>query len=307
MAPAVSVIVPTTRWSDHLLTAVTSVLAQSMGDLELLVVTNRPGIDLSGLPTDPRARALHEPVPGKAAAVNRAATAARGRYLAFLDHDDIWEPHKLERQLTVLAHWDGLPACTTQHRVIDACGGTVRPGGSRPLRYQELLRGRFCFLFSSLVVDRGLFSHLGGLATSYFTADDYDFFLKLASAGEVAFVEECLVRYRVHSFMTTVTQHRLMRREALAILSGQRRLAVGRRDWRSAACALRGSMSTMRHYSLIDLRLAADAAHSHQRARQVRLLVQAAVGFPPVLGESAAAWARHRLAPPQPQAGDRRR
>lgn len=105
-APVVSVVLPTYNRPELLPRAIGSVLGQSYGDFELLVVDDAsvedpaPIVDGFG---DDRVRLIRHPENrGNAAARNTAIRAARGRFLAFLDDDDEWAPEKLEAQVPVL-------------------------------------------------------------------------------------------------------------------------------------------------------------------------------------------------------------
>ncbi len=106
-APDVSVVIPTRFRPDLVLRAVHGVLAQTMPDLEVIVVVDGPDDEtcraLAAIP-DPRLRVLVQPAKGGAPnARNVGARAVRSRWTAMLDDDDEWLPHKLEVQLK-LAH-----------------------------------------------------------------------------------------------------------------------------------------------------------------------------------------------------------
>ncbi len=134
-APLVSVVIPCFNRAHLIGDAVGSVLAQTLDDWELIVVDDASVDDLAARlrerSADPRIRLLrHEHNRGVSAARNTGVAAARGRFVAFLDSDDAWMPHKLERQLaTALATADPERAlCVTLTRV-DMRGGwsRVRP------------------------------------------------------------------------------------------------------------------------------------------------------------------------------------
>lgn len=293
--PLISVVIPTTRGGALLAESCGSVLDQSFGDLELIVVANRPDIDLSVLPTDPRVRVEMELVAGKAVAVNRGARIAKGRYLAFLDDDDVWETSKLERQLEVLDGWLGIAACTTGYRIIDADGIILSTGGSSSaLRYESLLKASFTFKWSSLLLERELFFLVGGLDTSYRYADDFDFFLRLTRLESVAFVDDALVRYRDHPAMSSRVPSWRNRQEALRALATQRRFASEKYDWRAVALSLRGALSVRRHYALLDVEAAKSVPRDAGVARRLRHVAIAAYSYPPsILG------ARYAIFPKQ--------
>jgi len=111
--PKVSVVVPAYNRERLILHALNSVLAQTFADFEILAVDDGSTdgtIQAIQSCTDPRIRCLrHEKNRGAAAARNTGIQAARGEYVAFLDSDDEWLPHKLERQTAAL----------------DACGAEI--------------------------------------------------------------------------------------------------------------------------------------------------------------------------------------
>jgi len=105
--PLVSVITPARDMECYLQAAIRSVLGQTFEDFEYLVVDNgsRDGtrrIAEAAAAADARVRVLDEPRPGSGAARNRGLAEARGRYVAFLDADDVWMPAKLEHQVAQL-------------------------------------------------------------------------------------------------------------------------------------------------------------------------------------------------------------
>lgn len=106
--PAISVILPAYRAAATLAEAVASVQAQSRTDWELIIV-NDASSDETGevaerlAAADPRIRIFHlTQNAGAAVARNTAIRAALGRYIAFLDADDLWLPQKLERQIAFM-------------------------------------------------------------------------------------------------------------------------------------------------------------------------------------------------------------
>jgi glycosyltransferase involved in cell wall biosynthesis len=104
--PLFSVVIPTYGRAELLREAVGSVLAQTVDDLECLVVDDASPEPVA-VPDHPRIRALrHARNGGPAAARNTGLAAARGRYVAFLDDDDVWTPGRLELALRALERAD---------------------------------------------------------------------------------------------------------------------------------------------------------------------------------------------------------
>jgi glycosyltransferase involved in cell wall biosynthesis len=122
MPPTVSVVIPTVRRPNLVTQAVKSVLAQTMRDLELIVVVDGPDpatIASLALIPDDRLRVIQNQVSvGPGSARNVGAAAARGPWLAFLDDDDEWLPEKLERQLAAVGSPDQRVIVTCRSHIV---------------------------------------------------------------------------------------------------------------------------------------------------------------------------------------------
>ena len=101
--PLVSIIIPVYNGEQYLAEAIDSVLAQTLTDLELVVINDGSSdqtghvLDKYAL-LDPRVRVIHRDRLGLVATREAARLASRGKYLAVLDADDIAKPERLERQ-----------------------------------------------------------------------------------------------------------------------------------------------------------------------------------------------------------------
>src|SRR5215203_2614836 len=103
--PLVSAVVPAYNASRTVVEAVNSVLTQTVRDLEVIVVDDGSRDDTADVVRsidDPRVSLITKQNEGASSARNAGIRAARGRYVAFLDADDLWLRSKLERQLDVL-------------------------------------------------------------------------------------------------------------------------------------------------------------------------------------------------------------
>jgi SAM-dependent methyltransferase len=102
--PTISVIIPAYKAAQTIGQAVRSVLAQTVRPDEILVIDDGSPDDLPAAVAEfgSAVTLIRQPNSGVAAARNRGVELARGELLAFLDADDYWEPHKLEKQLEIL-------------------------------------------------------------------------------------------------------------------------------------------------------------------------------------------------------------
>ncbi|HTP29385.1 MAG TPA: glycosyltransferase family A protein, partial [Anaeromyxobacteraceae bacterium] len=120
--PVVSVVIPAYNAEAYVAAAVDSVLAQSFRDFELIAVD-----DGSSDSTGARLRAyrdslryIRQPNGGVSRARNRGVEESQGRWVAFLDADDVWLPGKLGKQMGALRDRSDCRACYTAVTVADA-------------------------------------------------------------------------------------------------------------------------------------------------------------------------------------------
>lgn len=143
----VSVVMPAYNASAFIFEAIQSALAQSHRNLELLVVDDGSSDDtvevvLREAAGDDRIQLLRNGFKkGPAGARNTAIEQARGRYIAFLDSDDVWYPEKIRVQLELIAD-TGAPLVFSAFDLMDESGRSTGQVRSAPARisYEQLLR-----------------------------------------------------------------------------------------------------------------------------------------------------------------------
>jgi len=199
--PAVSIITPAYNAERFIAHTIESVRAQTSKDWELLVVDDCSTDRTAGLVQqyqvlDTRIRLLrHEENGGPARARDTAIVAAQGRFVAFLDSDDLWLPEKLERQIEYMRA-SGAAFTFTAYRRISADGSTTGRLIRVPSRlsYADLLT-RTAIATSTVVLDRQLTGPFRMKITYY---DDFALWLDILKRGVVAHgLNDDLMRYRV--------------------------------------------------------------------------------------------------------------
>ena len=199
--PLVSIITPAFRVAPIIGTTIESVLRQTCGDFEMLVVDDvspdaTAAVVEEHAARDRRIRLLrHASNQGPAGARNTALAAAAGRYVAFLDADDLWLPTKLERQLAFMR--EHRPAMSyTQYRRVDESGRVISALIDVPdkLDYQGLLKNTV-ITTSTVIVDRDVTGPFQMRPVYY---DDYVCWLAFLKREHTARgCREDLTRYRV--------------------------------------------------------------------------------------------------------------
>ena len=99
----VSVIIPAYNAMNYLPQTLKSVLQQTFTDFEILIINDGSSDDIvewSSQISDSRVKLISQINQGVSAARNTGIRNAQGEYIAFIDADDLWEPTKLEKQVT---------------------------------------------------------------------------------------------------------------------------------------------------------------------------------------------------------------
>ncbi len=209
--PLVSVVIPAYNSGRYLDEAVRSVIAQTFTDWECIVVDDGSTEDLSRIgKMDPRVRLIRQPNSGVAAARNIGVAHSTGEFVAFLDHDDIWLPEKLEAQVTAMKSDGEIGACYVCYDEIDGSGNrkAVPISADSPANYYDFLRSG-APIPSTILVQRLAFFSVGGLDPTLPYADDQDFMLKLACLFNVKYLPTRQVLYRLHGGNASTNYYRV--------------------------------------------------------------------------------------------------
>ena len=227
----VSVVIPAHNAERFIRSTLESVLAQTFGDLEVLVVDDGSSdataeiVDSFGSPIT----LMAGPRLGVSAARNRGIAGARGEYVALLDHDDRWHPDKIRRQVEVL-ETDPIAGLVFTLAEVEE-GGAVTgvfpelpdPGRFLARAYENLAHWNYIPM-SSVMLRRSILAALKGpFDTSFSLAEDWDLWLRVAAGlppGGVRFLPEPLTRYVILSGRATERMADL-RLEDLAIFHRQ--------------------------------------------------------------------------------------
>lgn len=205
--PKVSVIIPTYNRRARLERALDSVLHQTYHDFEVIVVddgsTDGTG-ELDAIVENAGGKVRYcrlEHNRGVARARNAGAAWATGRWLAFLDSDDLWHPNKLQEQLEWLDRHPHIHVAQTRVMWIRD-GRRVNPPAAYEPRGENLFEqslARCMITPSAVIIDKKLFDHLGGFNESFRACEDYDLWLRVTCGHPVGLIDKHLAtRYGGH-------------------------------------------------------------------------------------------------------------
>lgn len=241
-APHVSVVLPSRDRPVEVRRAAATVMAQTFSDWELLIVDDGsdPAADVVGLERlDPRVMVLRNRVSlGVAEARNRGILEARGRWLAFLDDDDLWHPRKLEAQLAAAAELDATFVYTSA-AVVDA--GYTRFYLQHAVSDEEfreaLVHDNVVRAPSSVLVTADAVRATGGFDPRLSVVADWDMWLRLADHVHATAVPEPLTGVIEHPGSMQLAMADQIGDE-LAYLRGRHRDAARARGWQFGSPAV---------------------------------------------------------------------
>lgn len=230
-APAVSVVIPAYNAERTIGATLDSVLAQSLRDFEIIVVNDGSRDETGAVLGSYAARhpdritVIHQQNMGQAAARNNGIAAARGRFIAFNDADDVWAPEKLERQLHFLESNPEIGLCYTEGMTIDEHGREKVPFGATPEftgRCFETLITRNNIIGSSVMVRRAVLDDVGAFNPALRACENWELWTRIARKYPLALIDEKLSFYRQHGSNMSKDIDR-MRENRLAAIQHNRR------------------------------------------------------------------------------------
>ena len=204
MRPLVSVIIPTFNRLSLLKQTVSSVRSQTFQDYELIIVDDgSTDGTMEWLETLSGVRYVTQANSGIAASRNKGASLSVGKWLAFLDHDDLWDERKLEVQANFAEANPDLGMLAIKHTRL---GRKSKPCPHPMWIKGDLFLKEYSESFihtSSVMIRRDVFDAVGGFPTEYRFADEFDVWLKIAKSFQVAYYNEPMVFIRLYDSNTS--------------------------------------------------------------------------------------------------------
>jgi glycosyltransferase involved in cell wall biosynthesis len=203
--PKVSIVIPVYNGARYMRAAIDSALAQTYQNIEVLVVND--GSDDGGQ-TDSIARSYGQRLRyfpqengGVASALNRGIREMKGRYFAWLSHDDAFLPEKIASQVDFLNKNKAFAACYSDYFRIDAAGAITGKVAMPWLPREKALKalfGRQYINGSTMVIKRECFDQVGMFDEHLRYTQDMEMWFRLLQRFEIGRVPQALAEQRVH-------------------------------------------------------------------------------------------------------------
>lgn len=225
MDDLISIIMPSFNTGKYITETIESVLAQSYKNWELIIVDDCSSDNtdeiVSTYLSDDRIHYLkNEKNSGAAFSRNIALRKAKGKWIAFLDSDDLWMPEKLEKQLSFMKS-NGYFFSYTDYEEIDVNGKQTGVRVTGPRKVTKTGMYNYCWLGCLTVMydaDKIGLIQIENIKKN----NDYAMWLKVCHKADCYLLDECLAQYRkgrvgsvsTHSIKTMIGWHYKLFREA---------------------------------------------------------------------------------------------
>lgn len=201
MKKLVSILLPVYQGESYLTQSVDSVLNQTYTNFELIIIndgsTDKTG-DIIASYKDKRIRAVTQKNKGLVESLNVGIKIAKGEYIARQDADDISEPTRLEKQISLLDSSKDAVIVGSSIKVMDMGGKILHEHRvllNNPELKQELLI-RSPFAHGSVMMRKDALINAGGYLKDDWPAEDYGLWLRMSKQGDFANIDEPLYIYR---------------------------------------------------------------------------------------------------------------
>lgn len=278
--PIVSVIMPVYNGERYLQPAIRSILEQTMGDFELIVIDDASSDGTASLLAqcdDPRLRVIrHDSNRGIVDALNHGLSHARGQYIARMDADDISRPERLEKQLAFLQ----------EHPDVGLVGSWILGFGEVRRKYvhrypvthdaiRALMLFENAFAHSTVMFSHAVLQEHGLRYSEHFKyVEDWALWWQIAGVSRVANLPEVLLDYRINKAGTSYTGTSIQTRSRIDFVEAR---------LQEAGLPFRQELAEMAPSSLHELKmlseafaalLAAHARHPYMNDQALRECVE---------------------------------
>lgn len=210
--PKVSVIIPVYNGEKYISAAIESVLIQSYKNIEVVVIDDGSTDDTFEKikPFLPHIRYIYQENSGVSNARNNGILNSKSELVSFLDHDDVWFPDKIKKQVNyLLCHPDEkFVHCGVKY--INHEGSDINPAGywgnltfTGEVENIEEIIMHFAMLPSAMMIKKEVFDEVGLFNPEFVNCEGYDLCLRIALKHKLCFINEPLVLYRLHDSNTS--------------------------------------------------------------------------------------------------------
>lgn len=220
--PMISIVLPLYNGRPFIEETLRSVEAQTTSDAELVIVDDGSTDDGAAFAKElcqnsassvlRSANFISKANGGVAEARNVGIAESKGKYIALLDQDDLWESDRLEKMANALEKEKARWGYSAFYRFYADGRKILKDDGESDGKaaLTKIVEGKLFIPPAASLIERSLLTECGGFVPAFAPSDDWDLFLKLAENEKGAYVKEPLVRFRSHKTSTGKRQRDLI-------------------------------------------------------------------------------------------------
>jgi glycosyltransferase involved in cell wall biosynthesis len=210
--PLISVILPAYNAEKTIHETISSILFQSLDDFELIIIDDGSKDSTSEIIfniNDKRIKYFYQENKERAIARNIGISQSQGKFIAFIDSDDLWHQKKLEKQIAAFHENSSLGLIYSDLLYFDDQTGENKFKFSTLIKLHRgdnclipLLRNNYIQSPTPLV-RKDIFTALGGFDNNLIPVEDWDMWIRITNQYLIDFVDEPLAYYRAHQEFTS--------------------------------------------------------------------------------------------------------
>ena len=184
----VSIIIPYYKKQSYIEKTINSILKQTYQKFEIIIVNDEPGVSSKNILSsikkkDKRIKIINNAKNiGAGRSRNKAIKFAKGKYIAFIDSDDLWKKNKLKIQIDIMKRFN-YNISHTAYYIIDKYNNELALRKSRSLDFKSLKNS--CDVGLSTVMIKKIILKKDRLFSNFKTKEDYYLWLKITSNGQI--------------------------------------------------------------------------------------------------------------------------
>src|SRR4030066_1147661 len=222
--PLVSIILPTYNCASFLPHSIGTILSQTYNSYEIIVIDDGSTDNTKEVlyPFIQRIKYIRlEQNKGLPTARNIGILSAQGKYIAFIDADDLWLPEKLQTDIEYFETHPEVSMVYSKHINIDEKGCVVNGSVKKQLPsgniFIQLFSEQNFIITSSVVVRKEIFETTGLFDEQLFNCQDWDMWLRIAFHFKVAGINKPLVKYRHNPHSLSKNRNNVLKYQKIII------------------------------------------------------------------------------------------
>ncbi|ASJ20170.1 hypothetical protein BHAMNSH16_00275 [Brachyspira hampsonii] len=220
--PLISIIIPVYNGENYIKDAINSALNQTYRNIEVIVVDDGSKDNTANIINDfsNKVTYIYKENGGVASALNCAIKAAKGDYISWLSHDDIYYPNKIEEEVNELKNIDDKTVIYSGFEFVNEKLELITAfENSSKTEYRRLNNNFYSILLSdiggcTLLIPKDVFSNVGFFDENLSCVQDYDFWFRMFKYGyKVKYIPKVLLQYRMHEKQDSNSKKDFLRNE----------------------------------------------------------------------------------------------